>query len=91
MVIASSCCHCQVISQSLECWSGPTALPPHLAPTVFVIIRRAGSFSPGFHAECCSSPCIHSCQHFPVLLAEVLSGEREIPLVFLYCRRKTGH
>ncbi|KAL2296901.1 hypothetical protein Nmel_014952 [Mimus melanotis] len=66
-----------VISQSLEYWSCPTALPPHLAPAVFVVIRQAGSFSPGFHTECCSSPGIHSCQHSPVLLAKVLSGEWE--------------
>ncbi|XP_066417717.1 tumor necrosis factor receptor superfamily member 5 isoform X1 [Molothrus aeneus] len=80
MVFASSCCHYQVISQSLECWSGPTALPPHLAPAVFVVIR-ADSLSPGFHAEECSNPGIHSCQPSSVLLAEVLSGEKESPLV----------
>ncbi|XP_015502850.1 tumor necrosis factor receptor superfamily member 5 isoform X2 [Parus major] len=80
MVFASSCCHCQVISQSLECWSDPTVLPPHLAPAEFVVIRQAGSLSAGFQAECCSSPGIHSCQHSPLLLVEVLSGERESPL-----------
>lgn len=46
--------------------------PP--SPAMFVVIRQAGSFSP---AECCSNPGIYSCQHSPVLLAEVLSGERE--------------
>ncbi|XP_071428859.1 tumor necrosis factor receptor superfamily member 5 isoform X3 [Pithys albifrons albifrons] len=80
MVFASSYCHCQVVSQSLECGGVPTAVSPCLGPAACAASRRAGPCSPHYQAEYCSSASVHSCQCSPVLLAEMLPGKRVNPL-----------
>ena len=70
--------------------SHPALLPQHPSlPGPMQHAQPTGELAPvalaargasGYRAACRSGPGIHSCQCFPVLLAELLPGEGESPL-----------